>query len=45
LSAHHYARHLDEGRTLVPVHAYERAPEAEAIIARHGGRELRPAGA
>jgi outer membrane lipoprotein SlyB len=42
-SAHHYARHLDEGRTVVLVRAYERAAEASAILSRHGGHDRQPA--
>jgi hypothetical protein len=36
--ARSYARHVDEGRTIVLVQAFERAPEAWEILARHGGR-------
>jgi hypothetical protein len=38
-----YARHVDEGRIVVLVQAFERAPEAQAILARHGARLLQPA--
>jgi hypothetical protein len=41
--ARHYAREIDEGRTVVLVQAFERADEARAILARHGGREGRVA--
>jgi hypothetical protein len=37
--ARHYARAVEEGRVVVLVLAFERALEARAILARHGGRE------
>jgi hypothetical protein len=37
--ARYYAGQLEEGRTVVLVRAFERAAEARAILARHGGRE------
>jgi phage tail tape-measure protein len=37
--AQHYAREVDEGRVVVLVLAFDRAPEARAILARHGARE------
>ncbi len=38
-AAKHYARQVDEGRTVVLVLAFDRAAEARAILARHGARE------
>jgi hypothetical protein len=37
--ARHYAREVEEGRVVVVVLAFDRAAEARAILARHGGRE------
>ena len=36
--AHSYARHVDEGRTVVLVQAFERADQARDILDRHGAR-------
>ena len=40
--AHHYAREVDEGRTVVLVKAYDRAEQARTIIQANGGRIGRP---
>jgi hypothetical protein len=37
--ARHYERHFHSGRTLVVVHAGERADDAAAILRRHGGHD------
>jgi hypothetical protein len=37
--ARHYERHFHSGRTLMVVHAGDRAEEAIALLRRHGGHD------
>jgi hypothetical protein len=37
--AHHFERHFHSGRTLMVVHAGDRADDAAAILRRHGGHD------
>jgi hypothetical protein len=39
-AAHHYTREVEEGRIVLLVQAFDRAEEARAILARHGGVEF-----